>query len=249
MAVVTRLFPDFQSAQAACGQGYQAADIADVIAYKAALPFERTNFVPEQALNSIVAVAMAGSEIAQRPLRVLDLGGGCGFHYFMVQQALNVPLRWAVVETPVMADRAAKVANGRFETFTEIEDAAKALGQADLIHASSSIQYVPNPVATLRQLAALRAPLLIIARLPLWHRAQTIGLQTSTLAGNGIGPMPPNIADRQVEYPVTFANFGQVIAALAAYDMAMVFASPSAQYVVQGQPVAGVTAIFRLKHA
>jgi trans-aconitate methyltransferase len=61
----------------------------------------------------------------------------------------------AVVETPAMAERAAKLAQGRFAVFTDI--AAAWLGRNDLVHASSSIQYVPDPLAVLKTVAGLRA--------------------------------------------------------------------------------------------
>jgi len=247
MALVTEFFPDFESALAACGPGYDNAIIADVIAYKTALGIDRRHFVPEQALNSIVAVGMASAELTERPMTVLDFGGGCGFHYFSVTASLRSQLRWAVVETRTMAERALKLAQGRFEVFTNIADAAAALGRIDLIHASSAIQYVPEPLNGLKALAALRAPYFMLARFPVWSRNQTVGVQISPLAANGIGPMPPNFADRQIRYPVTFTNFDEVMGVLSDYEIAIVMQSPSANYNVQGQHVQGISLVFRAK--
>ena len=109
MAVVTEIFPDFASAQAACGPGYDTAVIADVIAYKTALAVDPRNFAPEQAINSILALELP-PRISERPFDLLDFGGGCGFHYFRVTAALRSQLRSAIVETPTMAERAAKLA-------------------------------------------------------------------------------------------------------------------------------------------
>src|SRR6266581_3818831 len=110
MAVVTETFPDFALALAACGPGYENAIIADVIAYKTALAVDPRNFAPEQAMNSILAVGITAAEITERPLTVLDIGGGCGFHYFRVGAAIRSQLRWAIVETPTMAERATNLA-------------------------------------------------------------------------------------------------------------------------------------------
>src|SRR6516165_9706051 len=96
MALVTEIFPDFTSALAACGPGYNNALIADVIAYKTALAVDPRQFVPEQALNSILAVGIAAADITERPLTVLDFGGGCGFHYFRVIAAMQSQLRWPI---------------------------------------------------------------------------------------------------------------------------------------------------------
>jgi len=247
MALVTEIFPDFASALAACGTGYDSAVIADVIAYKTALGVDPRHFAPEQAVNSIVSIGIATAEITERPLTVLDFGGGCGFHYFRVTAAMRAQLRWAIVETPTMAERALKLAQGRFEVFTDVAAAASALGRIHLVHASSSIQYVPDPLTTLKTLAMLQARYFMLARFPVWSRSQLVGVQTSPLAANGIGPMPPEIADRQVRYPVTFTNFDDVMRVMDSYEIAVALQSPSSNYNVRGQPVQGISLFFRLK--
>lgn len=247
MSVVREIFPDFAAALAACGPGYNDADIADVVAHKTAPPVDHRMYAPEQAINSILAVGIAAAEVTDRPLTVLDFGGGCGFHYFRVVPTIHRSLRWAIVETPAMAERAAKLSEGRFQVFTDIATAADALGRIDLVHASSSIQYVPEPLETLKTLAALRPRYFGLLRFPAWGRPQLVGLQSSALSRNGIGPMPPNIADRLVTYPITFTNFDDVMQVLAGYEIAMSIASPSATYEICGQSVQGLSAIFRAK--
>lgn len=245
MAVVTQIFPDFASALAACGPGYNDGEIADVIAYKTALPVDPRHFAPEQAINTIVSIGIAAAEIPDRPLTVLDFGGGCGFHYFRAVPTVRTSLRWAIVETPTMAERAVKVAQGRFDVFTDVAAAANALDRIDVVHASSAIQYVPDPLATLRTLTALRPRYFTLARFPVWAAAQIVGIQTSPLAANGIGPMPPTIADRPIKYPVTFTNFDDVMQTFAAYEIALALDLPSSTYEVRGRHVQGLNLIFR----
>jgi len=247
MALVTEIFPDFASAFAACGPGYNNAVIADVIAYKTSLGVDTRHFAPEQAVNSIVSVGIATAEITERPLTVLDFGGGCGFHYFRVAASTRSQLRWAIVETPTMAERALKLAQGRFEVFTDISAATAALGRVHLVHASSSIQYVAEPLYTLKALAMLRARYFMLARFPVWGSNQLVGVQTSPLAANGIGPMPPSIADREVSYPITFSNFDDVMGIMDSYEIAMAMPSPSSTYHVRGRQVQGINLIFRSK--
>jgi putative methyltransferase (TIGR04325 family) len=247
MAVVTQIFPNYAAAATTCGSGYNDADIADVIAYKTALPVDSRQFAPEQAINSILAIGIAAAAITDRPLTVLDFGGGCGFHYFRVVAAVSTPLRWAVVETPTMALRAQRLSQGNFEVFTDVAAAAAALGHIDLVHASGSIQYVPEPLATVKALAALHPRYFALLRFPWWRGPPTVGVQPSALAGNGIGPMPPNIADRQVMYPITFSNFDEVLAALNNFDVAMATGSPSSNYELRGQQIPGISVIFRAK--
>lgn len=245
MAVLTQVFPNFSAALAMCRAGYDDADIADVISFKTALPIDTRNFSPEQALNSILAVGMAAAELPERPLTILDFGGGCGFHYFRVAASIRMPLRW--VETKTMALRAAKLAGGRFEVFTDIAAAAAALERVDLVHASSSIQYVPEPITTLQTLAALRPRYFALLRFPWWQGPQTVSVQPSSLGTNGIGPMPPNIADREILYPVTFVNFNEALRTLGNYEIALAMGSASSNYELRGQQIPGVSVIFRAK--
>jgi putative methyltransferase (TIGR04325 family) len=247
VAVVTEISLDFASALAACGPGYDNAIIADVIAYKTALGIDPRNFAPEQAVNSILSVGIASAEITERPLTVLDFGGGCGFHYFRVAAATRLRLRWAIVETPTMAERATKLARDHFEVFTDIATAAAALGRIHLVHASSVIQYVADPLAILKTLAMLQARYFMLARFPVWSRDRLVGVQISALAENGIGPMPPTIADREVRYPVTFTSFDEVMRIMDGYEIAMAMQSPSSIYNVRGQHVQGINLIFRSK--
>jgi len=247
VASITEVFPSFAAALAACGAGYDADDIAEVIAYKTSLAFDPRQIAPEQALNSVIAIGIAAAEMAHRPLRVLDFGGGCGFHYFRVAHAIRLPLQWALVETPAMTARAASLANGAFDAFSTIDQAAQKLGDIDIVHASSAIQYVPDPLETLNALAALGAPFIALLRFPIWNAPSIVGLQRSRLAGNGIGPMPPHIPDRDIVYPVTFVNFDEVLRALSQYEVALSMMSPSSNYEFRGQLVRGASLIFRRK--
>ena len=62
MGIVTGIFPNFASALAACGQGYNDAELADVVAYMTtAVPIDNLQVAPEQAVNSILAAGTAAA--------------------------------------------------------------------------------------------------------------------------------------------------------------------------------------------
>jgi putative methyltransferase (TIGR04325 family) len=244
MTTVTEIFPNFTAARAKCASGYDDDLIAEVMAFKTSLTFAN-GVVPEQALNSIVAVAMAAAETSSQPLCVLDLGGACGFHYLWVAAALRIPLRWAIVETPTMAAHATKIASGRFGVFTELTEAARWLGRIDLIHASGVLQYVPDPIASLQALAALGSPYIALARFPIWNKAAIVAMQNSFLAENGIGPLPPGMPDKQIRFPITFVNFADISRALSQYTLALETDSPTGTYNFRGVHVPGRSLIFR----
>jgi putative methyltransferase (TIGR04325 family) len=249
MAKVVDLYSNYASALASCGGGYNDVEIAEVIAFKTGMRFEPNVVAPEQALNSIVAVGIASAEVRNRQLNVLDFGGGCGFHYVRVVSATKTPLKWAIVETPKMAEKAKIIGQNYFRVFTTIDDATTALGVVDLVHASGSIQYVPNPKDVLKALAAPRPKYILLARLPNWSKDTIVGVQISTLSENGIGPMPPNKPDREILYPVTFMNIAEIFELFDEYDLVLSMASPSASYTIKDQSVSGVSLIFRAKGA
>ncbi len=134
-----------------------------------------------------------------------------------------------------------------FPRIHTIDDAATALGSVDLFHASGSIQYVPDPTAVLKALVALRPRYILLARLPNWSKETIVGVQISTLSENGIGPMPPNMPDRKIVYPVTFVNIEEILEVLDEYDVVLSMASPSGSYMIRDQSVSGVSLIFRAK--
>ena len=136
MADVTEIYPDYATALASCGPGYHDIELAEVIAFKTWQRIEPNAIASEQALNSLIAVGIAAADIRNRPLNVLDFGGGCGFHYLKVVAAMRMPFRWAIIETQTMAAQAKKLAQNYFGVFTTISDAAAALGVVDLVHAS-----------------------------------------------------------------------------------------------------------------
>jgi putative methyltransferase (TIGR04325 family) len=247
MSVITQFFPTFDSALAACGAGYNDAAIADVIAYKTSIPVDLRQTLPEQAINVIVSVGIAAADADEGPLHVLDFGGGCGVHYFTCTERFCKPLKWVIVETSPMVHRGRQLARGRFELFTDIRAASDRMSKIDLILASGSIPYVPDPLSTLKSLVSLHPRYFALARFPAWGGSQLIGLQNSFLSQNGIGPMPPNIADRQVTHPVTFANLDEVMRLFGKYELVLTMSSPTGAYVVCNVNVPGITLIFRSK--
>jgi putative methyltransferase (TIGR04325 family) len=248
--IINETYPDYRSAAATCGPGYLDHDISKVVAFKTAdySTREPNVLLNEQSTNTLLAVGVAAGDLSTRPLHVLDFGGGCGFHYFTAKNPFKVAMRWAVVETPTMAAQAKTLSSGQFEVYDTIDQAVSSLGRVDLVHTSGAIQCVPDPMATLDALIAIRASYLALARFPVWRGSLSIGVQTSLLSENGIGPMPPGLPDRRVRYPILFPDIDATLARFKQdYDLIISLPSPSASYVVRGQNVPGVTVIFRAK--
>jgi putative methyltransferase (TIGR04325 family) len=126
---------------------------------------------------------------------VLDFGGGCGLHY---KQANNQAVRWAVVETPAMVRRAKTLETDHLRFFTDIDEAALWLGHIDVMHSNGSVQYAPDPLATVRQLAGLNADRMLWYRLFLGDGTKT---QVSRLQDHGPGRL--DVARKNVAFEFT----------------------------------------------
>lgn len=118
---------------------------------------------------------------------VLDFGGGAGVHYKLAcQQSPDV--RWAVVETPAMVQRANELATEQLRFFEQINEAAEWLGSVDLIHSNGAIQYVPDAFETIKSLCSVRPVTMAWRRVPISDGEPKQEIQTSYLSDNGPGP-------------------------------------------------------------
>jgi putative methyltransferase (TIGR04325 family) len=255
VSTIEKIFPNYLSAMAECGDGYSDADIAKVIAYRTSKwkdtprdsPKAEEWFWSDHATNPVLAVGIAGVNLTARPLRVLDFGGGCGVHYFFARYLFTVPLKWAIIETPIMAEHAARVSDGEFEAHDAIAPAIKSLGNVDLVLASGAVPYTPDPMATLDALIAIGAPYFMLARFPFWTQT-TIGIQRGRLSEHmdSFAPMPPGMGDRTVKYPVTLVKYADVKSRFErAYDRILSFSAPTGNLQLGDHTILAGTQIYR----
>lgn len=147
-------------------EGYENPELVDTI-------FQKTvNYKPDQHWPLVEGLSA-----------VLDFGGGAGLHYKMARET-SPNIRWAVIETPAMVQRAIELATDRLMFFERIEQAADWLGAVDLVHSNGAIQYVPDALATVRALCSVRPTLLAWYRVPLSEEARS-EIQRSYLSDNG----------------------------------------------------------------
>lgn len=247
MSTITEAFATYAEAAAICGEGYRAADIAAVAAWRTKRLAQRLpgSYVhPEYWAMQVMAAGMARA--ATETVRVLDFGGGCGLHYHCVKALMpGVALRWAVVDTEIMVEGArACFQDDDLAFFTAIEDALRYLGGCHVVNASGVIQYVPSPEQVLRDLLGVGADFLVLARFPAFRGPRSVGIQTAMLSQHLPGPMLPGMPDREVRYPVTFAPLAEIIPLIAASYGRMEEVPSTTCYEVNGQHVAGATFLF-----
>jgi putative methyltransferase (TIGR04325 family) len=109
---------------------------------------------------------LAAGVLAERgEVRIVDFGGGMGISYVDVRAACGpVVLEYTVVETEAVcaAGRSLFAADSAIRFVTSLGQANQG---ADIVYVSSALQYVPDPLAALRELASLRARYMLLVNL------------------------------------------------------------------------------------
>jgi hypothetical protein len=178
-AIHRRIFPPTETLE-----GYAEPELVEVIFQKTKAYDPRGDWPEMQGVSS-----------------VLDFGGGCGLHYKLARRQ-SQDIRWAVVETPAMLERASEFATDKLQFFTDISEAHRWLGAIDVMHSNSVLQYTPDPEDTLKRLCGLRARRMIWERLSLSQQGTEREVQSSLLGDNGPGSLP-GLKEKLVRYTRT----------------------------------------------
>ena len=213
-ASAPRIFGSYDEACKACRSGaYQDDSIVKAVVEKNRIFRQSMQSSPVfdlGALRTLVALGLTGGN---GMLKVLDFGGGGGYHYSLAKAFLgnSRSLKWNVVETSAMAKEAQRIANVDLAFFDDLNDAKNDLGSVDLVFSSGALQYCPDPLKSLRELTEVGAPNMFITRVPLNDSEKSfVSIQISKLLENGPGPLPLGFDDRSVSYPITYASRHEV---------------------------------------
>jgi len=213
--IYTRLKPppiytSYADAMKACNEGYEDTRLIDVI-------FEKTKIYRDQLFSKgvyvcdttspLVLFGAALSAIGQHDVRVLDFGGSCGAHYFLVKAILGSKIRfqWHVVETAATVRKAHALETDELKFFDDLTEAVQRLEYIDLMHSSGTLQCVPAPYDTLQELIKCNSKMLLLRRL-----AFTLGnfdlvtIHETPISSNGPGPLPPGMPNGVIRYPFQF---------------------------------------------
>lgn len=136
-----------------------------------------------------------------------------------------------------MVATAKALENKELKFYDDLNAAKADMGHADLLFSSSTLSYVPDPYAVLAKLVDCGASNIFLTRLPLTHFGQDIvHIQKSRLSANGPGPLPPQMADREVRYPMTAVQKQKVEDILRTrYDIQLAFVEKKDVFWLLGQ--------------
>lgn len=201
------VFSNYEEALAACKHdAYQSQEIVKIVVEKNLI--HKRGLIEDKIVdfNAMRTLTALGIINTGRQLRVLDFGGGGGYHHAIAKIGMpSVSVKWNVVETPAMAKEAQRLSKDDLHFFDSIDSARLDNGDIDLVFSSSALQYCPAPLKILQQLVDIGAKHLFITRTAFNHEPETIiAIQNSQLADNGPGPLPSGFKNSSCSYPISF---------------------------------------------
>jgi putative methyltransferase (TIGR04325 family) len=218
--VENQIFPSYAAALGCVGGiGYENKILVDVIVKKN-LIFRNEQKKPPlfnfSAARTLFGVSLAANN--RDKLRVVDFGGGGGFHYTIARAMLppEIEISWNVVESPRLCRASDPLITPGLSFYDSIETASADLESVDLIFTSSALQYTPDPLKTLEELLKIKATSIYITRTPFsMHNESIVGIPKSRLADNGPGALPTEFIDEEIWYPITYVPIPEIENVLA----------------------------------
>lgn len=240
--VTNQIYSSYNEALARCnGAGYSMQTLTDVVVKKNIAMKQAVNqdcFLSSEATRTLLSVGFA---MNSNSVRVLDFGGGGGYHYTLARHALGEKcnIKWNIVETQSMCESGAGMADLSLKFFNEISAAKLDLGSVDLILTSSALQYCPEPLTHLKELLEVSAKYIYITRTPFFSGDQTlVSIQGSMLSHNGPGPLPHGYVDQEILYPISFVPLKEVEALIQEkYTIRFKVLEEAANLFIEGNPV------------
>ena len=193
--------------------GYEASDVVKVVICKNKIfadKLHQENVLDLGSLRTMIGVGLC----RENSLRVLDFGGGGGYHYQIAKMAFgnDIDLHWCVVETPSMAQEAERqLASSRLRFASSLDEAKTILGEVNLIFSSGTLHCTDDPLKYLAKLLSLEAKKIFLTRTSFSEdHKRMIFLQKSRLSHNGPGALPQGFQDADIFYPNVFVPISEV---------------------------------------
>lgn len=209
-----KLYATYNDALQDCkGKAYEDVELCSMIAaktsrYSKVLLQKPFQLIPSQTFF-VASFYQFLSLTGKKSVTIADLGGACGTHYFELKRFLKpeIELKWLVIETPEMV-RAAQRMNLENKDLKFVTSLEQITDTPDILHSSSTLQYVPDPYGTLTSLAKSGIPWLFFNRMMFTEgNDDLITVQSSPMSANGPGPMPEGFTDKTITYPHTNMSF------------------------------------------
>ena len=192
--------------------GYQDDELVRVVVEKNLINRKLISVKKVLDLASLRFIAGFGIGGFEANLKVLDFGGGGGYHhdiFELVHRGRNH--EWCVVETPLMVQGATTLETDCLHFRSEIAAAQELLGDVDVVFSSGALQYTSDPLHYLQKLIDVDAQYLFITRTVLNEGDKRMTfMQDARLSANGPGPLPKGFKDKTVSFPIVVERKNEV---------------------------------------
>lgn len=134
--------------------------------------------VIERNVPILSALSIVKSQ-RKKALNILDIGGGTANEYFMCKELLGYDYfeRWIILEKKEIVDTFNDQAEDGVLKYTS--DLHKIDHDIDFVIVSGALQYLPQPIETLRGALALNPECFLITRTPYWDKKTRLTRQLS----------------------------------------------------------------------
>ena len=146
----------------------------------------------------------------KKPLKVLDVGGGSGIHFHVLNNFNEkMEVEWTVLETPEM------VKSNTHNDFKKLyfTDDLNSLKEKnfDVIYMSGLLQYLSDPYSFLKKIFEIKSNQIIITRTPfLLNGEEFYSIQKSFLSEKGPSNfLPEGIINKDLQHPIFFFNLNK----------------------------------------
>lgn len=205
-----KIYASFAQAKKACSsEGFEGQALVDMVFFKTQQYREalKQKTISNLSISESFLIATI-AKMNQSHIRVLDLGGAFGAHYFFIRNCFpHINFDWVIIETSAIAKRGAEL-NEKNLSFIAFENIDKAqLSDFDLILTSATLQHVPSPTETLEFLLSLNAPWLVFLRFSFCLEAEHFWvIHKAWYSDSGPGPKPEGMKDGLSEFPFALVS-------------------------------------------
>lgn len=191
-------------------------------------------------LQSVSAAAAAAVEYPELPLRIIDIGGGSGMHFFQVHRVLpDLELDWRIVEQPAFMKLSER--HPMLSFYPSFDEAQAGIRPA-LIHSSCALGFIRESDALLDKILNSAAAYILLSRMSVTSGCRDIYADhIHYLSSNGPGNfLPPGFRDKLISYPVRIFSESALEKRLtSSYDIIWKSDDPSAVLEVPGREIFG----------
>lgn len=249
-----KIYPSYQEAlkDTQNPEGYELDNIVK-LEYLRTKKIKEELELPEHIRTSDVDVkglVSLSAFITKKKITVIDLGGGCGRHYFFKRKLLSpdIELKWYVVETTAMCNYGKQLENGELYFSDNLAETIKEAGHIDMVYASGVLQCVDKPWDFLDLITSCKADFIFFHRLALSNKKDVTVIHKYSLSWNGTHTLPEGVEDREVAYPFTFIEKKRFFEKLQqTYTIQMEFSEQSGVLPVKGEDLVGLGLLCKRK--